>query len=214
MNYSDFIKAIQKMGTGFPIPNLGYRSYFYIAIEKGDIKIINSCGNSRLFNQHEWELVRQRFCNAPSHLRFRVYYYARGDKNHPNKESWDKDNPDVIFSGYLPALFRELYVKTDVSVCNCPCIWEGIKESYKGLSAKRYFEQISFYDFNKLKKSEKLPDVGEISEKNLKKIKEAIKEDKKTSFGDKALKIIEALGKIIFGGIHVNVNNNITINKK
>ena len=33
MNYSQFVNAVKKMGTGFPIPTLGKESHFYVQIK-------------------------------------------------------------------------------------------------------------------------------------------------------------------------------------
>ena len=131
MNYSDFIKAIQKMGTGFPIPNLGMRTrngrlcFFTVFVENGHLYIRNKFGENSPFQITEdfYYRVLEHFSRATNKSRFKLSYYT--DPEWTSAEG----NPSRIYAGYLPALFRELYARIGVSVVKDTTIWEEFSYS-------------------------------------------------------------------------------------
>ena len=135
MNYSQFVNAVKKMGIGFPIPNLGGRRrggrlcFFTADIQNNTLYIRNNFGENQPFpiSKEFYDVVRDRFCSAKEEDRFRVSYYTNPE--------WTlaKGSPNEIYAGYLPALFRELYSRIGVCICNgdrC-AIWGNV--NYRAL---------------------------------------------------------------------------------
>ncbi len=213
MNYSQFIEAIKQMGINFPIPNLGLRSHFYITIWDNDIVVTNSKGNYHRFNEAEYNTVRDRFCRAKPEARFHAWYYARPNKNTPHR-GWGQGNPNAIFSGYLPAVFRELYFRTGKSVCKCNCVWSGI--NYEPIDGDLFIKYVNYDEVEKLKEAKIFNE--KINKQDFESVKNAIKNPKnpvKSSLYEKTKKAIGTLKDIFFGGIHINVSvGDVIINGK
>ncbi len=133
MNYAQFICEIQKMGTGFPIPTLNGKSrkgricFFTVNITNGILYIRNNYGTNtpREIDENFYKKVLDRFENAPSEYRFSPSYYARKGSTSVYWSNRD-GNPDAIYAGYLPSLFRELYTRQGVSVSCNDKIWAEI----------------------------------------------------------------------------------------
>ncbi len=145
MDYSQFVNAVKEMGTGFPIPTLGKESHFYVQIKNSCVEVINSKGKSYLFSEYEYGVVLERFCKAPQEHRFHAYYYARSNKGGSHYPTWDEGNPNTIFSGYLPALFRELYFRCGVSVIeDSSNIWNFHYAPYDLRKLNKVYSEWSF----------------------------------------------------------------------
>ena len=143
MKYAQFISAIEKMGTCFPIPNLGGASrngrlcFFTVSVKDGLLYIRNNWGENEPYSIDEefYNKVLERFVNAPRNLRFRVSYYT--DPKWRNTEG----NPSRIYAGYLPALFRELYTRTGKSVCDDKSLWNALQmpKPVKGFTGEKAY---------------------------------------------------------------------------
>lgn len=133
MDYSQFVNTVKEMGTGFPIPTLGgcwhggNLCFFTVGIQDNTLCISNNFGENPPFpiSKEFYDVVRDRFCLAKEEDRFRASYYT--------KPEWTlaKGSPNEFYAGYLPALFRELYSRMSVSVCNgdqC-AIWGNVNYS-------------------------------------------------------------------------------------
>lgn len=163
MNYSDFLKAVKKMGTDFPIPNLGKRTrngrpcFFTVSIKNDSLYIRNKFGENKpyLIDEDFYNAVLKHFEKASNELRFKPSHYT--DPNWKSSEG----NPSRIYAGYLPALFRELFTREGISVIDDITVWEEI--SYSPSDIKTVSEQTQFSSF--LEELEKLKECSEI--KNL-----------------------------------------------
>ncbi|WP_100629741.1 hypothetical protein [Algoriphagus formosus] len=82
------------------IPTLGGRSKITFSINEENIKITTSNGNSYTVDPKFFEAVWNHFLRLEDDKKFEKSSYD--DKNWPAGEG----NPNMIFSPYLPALFK------------------------------------------------------------------------------------------------------------
>ena len=124
MEYSQFIKSCEKLLSQCPdnkllVPNLGGQSLFLFYLENGKVKIVNSKGKYYIFEKEEYDSIRVRFSDSDDYYRFKICNYSRKSAN-AKCEGWTNENGNgnVIYWGYLPAVFREVYARSKIAVCD------------------------------------------------------------------------------------------------
>lgn len=124
MNYLDFVKACEKLlsrctTNKLLIPNLGGQSLFLFYLENDKVKIVNSKEKFYIFEECEFNAIRDRFSNSDNFYRFKICNYTRTTCNAACK-GWRRENgnSNEIYWGYLPAIFREVYKRASIAVCD------------------------------------------------------------------------------------------------
>ncbi len=134
MNYSKFIEECEKLLQGFPnkrliIPTLGGKSIFLFYIENAKVKIVNSEASPYVFSEQDYNSIRERFIQRDDFTKFKTCNYTVVENGGCEGWRYKNGNNNEIFYGYLPAVFRELFARNGISVCNeLSYINAGIKE--------------------------------------------------------------------------------------
>ncbi|MBE6413810.1 MAG: hypothetical protein E7035_04565 [Verrucomicrobiaceae bacterium] len=134
MDYFSFVASIKRMGTPLIIPNLGMQSLFYVNIlENNTLQVINSVANSKVVAEDFFNTIRAHFCSLSGSECFLLGNYTHPVKNSVRGWTSKQGNPDIIFSGYVPAIFRELYARCGNMIAD--------KSYYTSHKVKSYFPE-------------------------------------------------------------------------